>query len=206
MSTYSLQVNKGRTSLALSYFGQTVNFKKLLRWYGATGENRNFEYKEDIATTQILNLNTKTSENEHFIHYLERFPQTLSVCFWMPTSKHKYQCFLILVQSFSACTFSRIYASTVSNTNFYEFGHIFFSFKWPKQEAKTKPQQNKTTQNKKPRGFPDEPSVSQRNSFWHVVTGTLRWLPRLHCLLYFLAFDWLRPAVLFSLIGQFAYL
>ena len=34
----------------------------------------------------------------------------------MPTSKHKYQRFLILVQSFSACTFSRIYALTVSDT------------------------------------------------------------------------------------------
>ena len=37
------------------------------------------------------------------------FLQTLSFCFVMPsTSKHKYQCFLILVQSFRACTFSRI--------------------------------------------------------------------------------------------------
>ena len=34
----------------------------------------------------------------------------------MPTSKHKYQRFLILVQSFSACTFSRIYALIVSDT------------------------------------------------------------------------------------------
>ena len=42
-------------------------------------------------------------------------------------------------------------------------------------------------------------AVSQRNFFWRVVTGTLRWLTSLHCLLYFLAFDWLRPAVLFLL-------
>ena len=34
-------------------------------------------------------------------------------------------------------------------------------------------------------------SVSQRNFLW-----TLRWLASLHCLLYFLAFDWLRSAVL----------
>ena len=40
---------------------------------------------------------------------LNDFLQTLSFCFVMPsTSKHKYQCFLILVQSFRACTFSRI--------------------------------------------------------------------------------------------------
>ena len=43
----------------------------------------------------------------------------------MPTSKHRYKCFLILVQSFSACTFSRIYALIVSDTNFYQFGHTF---------------------------------------------------------------------------------
>ena len=36
---------------------------------------------------------------------------------------------------------------------------------------------------------------------WRIVIGTLRWLASLHCLLYFLAFDWLRPAVLFA---QFA--
>ena len=44
---------------------------------------------------------TKTIENKRFIHYLKQFPQTLTVCFViMPTSKHNYQCFLILVQSF----------------------------------------------------------------------------------------------------------
>ena len=43
--------------------------------------------------------------------------------FVMPTSKHKYQRFPILVQSFSACTFSRIDALIVSDTNFYQFGH-----------------------------------------------------------------------------------
>ena len=42
-------------------------------------------------------------------------------------------------------------------------------------------------------------AVSQRYLFWRVVTGTLRWLASLHCLLYFLAFDQLRPAVLFFL-------
>ena len=39
-------------------------------------------------------------------------------------------------------------------------------------------------------------AVGQRNFFWRLVTGTLHWLASLHCLLYFLAFDWLRPAVL----------
>ena len=58
---------------------------------------------------------------------------------------NKYQCFLILVKSFTACTFSRIYPLTVSNTNFHQFGHKFLAFKCPRQEAKTKQQQNKTT-------------------------------------------------------------
>ena len=51
------------------------------------------------------NVNTKSIEGKHFIHYLKRFPQT---CFVMPTYEHKYQCFFILVQGFSARTFSRI--------------------------------------------------------------------------------------------------
>ena len=42
-------------------------------------------------------------------------------------------------------------------------------------------------------------AVSQGDFFWRVVTGTLRWLTSLHCLLYFLTFDWLRPAVPFFL-------
>ena len=86
---------------------------------------------------QILNLNTKT-ENNHFIHYLKQFPQTLSVCFVMPTSKHNYQCFLILVQSFSASTFSRIvdcFQYKLSSVKSY-----IFLFKWRRQEAKTKQQ------------------------------------------------------------------
>ena len=38
-----------------------------------------------------------------------------------------------------------------------------------------------------------------RRLFWRVVKGTLRSLTSLHCVLYFLTFDWLRPAVLFFL-------
>ena len=35
--------------------------------------------------------------------------------------------------------------------------------------------------------------------FWRIVTGTLRWLASLNWIMFFLAFDWLRPAVLFFL-------
>ena len=42
-------------------------------------------------------------------------------------------------------------------------------------------------------------TVSQQDVFWHIVTGTLHRLASLQCLLFFLVFDWLRPAVLFFL-------
>ena len=104
----------------------------------------NFEYKDDKATTRILNLYTKTNENKHFIHYLKRFPQTLSVFFIMPTSKDKYQCFLILVQSFSAFTFQESIPWLFPIQTFISFV-IHVPFKWPRQETKTKQQQNKKT-------------------------------------------------------------
>ena len=122
----------------------------MLNWHfsslspsSSLGENRNFEYKDDKATTRILNFYTKTIENKHFIHYLKRFPQTLSVFFIMPTSKDKYQCFLILVQSFSACTFQESIRWLFPIQTFISFV-IHVPFKWPRQEAKTKQQQNKT--------------------------------------------------------------
>ena len=90
---------------------------------------------------QILNLNTKTIENKHFIHYLKRF---CPFGFVMPTSKHKYQCFYILVQSFRACTFSRIYELMVSNTNFHQFRHTF-PFQMAQTRSKTAQLQNKMT-------------------------------------------------------------
>ena len=49
----------------------------MIRMIRATSENRNFEYKEDKATKQILNLNTKTIEKKTF-HSL---PQTISADF-----------------------------------------------------------------------------------------------------------------------------
>ena len=162
------------------------------------GENCNFEYKDDKATTRILNLYTKTIENKHFIHYLKRFPQTLSVFFIMPTSKDKYQCFLILVQSFSACTFQESIRWLFPIQTFISFV-IHVPFKWPRQEAKTKQQQNKTTFTATRSQECSPTNRRQPRNFWRVVTGTLRWLARLHCLLYFLGFDWLRAAVLFFL-------
>ena len=71
---------------------------------------------------------------------------------------------------------------------------IHFPFKWPRQEAKTKQQQNKTT-------FKGTRSQEcHRSTKPPLAKETfLRWLASLHCLLYFLAFDWLRLAFLFFL-------
>ena len=149
---------------------------------------------------QILNLNTQTIENKLFIHYLKRFPQTLSIFFVMTTSKHNYLCFLILVQSFrTQGTFSRI---SFGDCFLYKLSSVWsYIFllnspdKKPKQNSKTK----QHSQQQETKSVSRWTAISQQNFFWRVVTGTLRWLASLHCLLYFLPFDWLRPAVLFFL-------
>ena len=68
-----------------------------------------------------------------------------------------------------------------------------------RSQNKTAAKQNNIHSNKKLRVFADQPPSANATFFWRVVTGTLRWLASLHYLLYFLAFDWLRPAVLFFL-------
>ena len=54
--------------------------------------------------------------------------------FLMRTSKHKYQCFLILVQSFSACTFSRMYVLIQTFISLV----IHFPFKGPDKKPQNK--------------------------------------------------------------------
>ena len=56
-----------------------------------------------------------------------------------------------------------------------------------------KPKQN-SSQTKRHSHQQEAKSARRRTA----VSGTLRWLASLHCLLYFLAFDWLRPAVQFK--------
>ena len=90
------------------------------------------------------NKNTKTIENKHFIHYLKRFPQTLSACFVMLTSQRNYISVFYCCPKFQCfSTFSRIVECF-----HYKLSSVWsyiFLFKWPRQEAKTKPHQNKTT-------------------------------------------------------------
>ena len=88
----------------------------------------------------------------------------------------------------------------VSKTNFH-WSYIFL-FNWPRQEANTKQLSSKTkghSQQQEAKSFRRRNAVSELDSFWRVVTGTLRWLAIVHCLLYFLAFDWLRQTGLFFL-------
>ena len=132
-STYSLQIKKRRTSIALSYFGILLPLKILKapsqwsEWYGVTCKKSG-----KISSTK------KTKQQRKFLIYIQKllkinisfitsnhFSRLCPFVFVKPRSKHKYQCFLILVQSFSAYTFSRIYALIVSDTNFHQFGHAF---------------------------------------------------------------------------------
>ena len=88
----------------------------------------------------------------------------------------------------------------VSKTSFH-WSYIFL-FNWPRQEANTKQLSSKTkghSQQQEAKSFRRRNAVSELDSFWRVVTGTLRWLAIVHCLLYFLAFDWLRQTGLFFL-------
>ena len=116
------------------------------------------------------------------------------VCICLYLLKHNYRCFLILVQSLSACTFSRI-VDCFHECKLSSVWSYIFLLNGPDK----KPKQNNTHSNKKPKKFANEPPSANEIFFWRSVTGTLRWLASLNYLLYFLAFDWLRPAVLFFL-------
>ena len=177
----------------------------LLQWFGATGENRNFVYKEDKATMQILNLNVKTIENKHFIQHLKQFLQTLFVCFvLMPTSKRNYQCFLILVQSFSACSFSRIIDCLQYKLSSV-WSYIFLlngPDKKPKQNSsKTK----RHSQQQEPKSVGQRTAVSQWNFFGSLLQGLFTdWLVCIACFIFWhlIGSDQLSY---FSWIGQFAF-
>ena len=135
---------------------------------------------EKTETMQILNLNTKTIENKHLIHYLyylKRFPQTSSACFVMLTSKRNY-----IISAFYCCPNSQC-SYIFKNRWLFPLQTfisliIRFLFKCPRQEAKTKQQQNKTTSTAT-RSQECSPTNRRqpRRLFWRVFTGSLRcWL------------------------------
>ena len=120
------------------------------------------------------------------------FPETWR---WMPRSYScpKFQCLYIFKNLCVDCF--RYKLSSV-------WPYIFLLH--PVNVPGKKPKQNSSktkrhSQQQEAKSVRRRTAVSKRNFFWRVVTGTLRWLASLHCLLYFLAFDWLRPAVLFFL-------
>ena len=126
--------------------------------------------------------------------------------FVMATSKRKYQ-LQVSVFSYFCLKFQCLYIFKNLCVDCFRYklssvwSDIFLlngpdMFKKPKQNSsKTK----RHSQQQEAKSVRRRTAVSHRNFFWHVVTGTLRWLVSLHCLLYFLAFHWLRPAVLFFL-------
>ena len=118
--------------------------------------------------------------------------------FVMPTSKHKYQRFLILVQKFQC---SYIFKNLCGDCFQYKLSSVW-SYIFLLNGPDKKPNQNSSktkrhSPQKEATSVRRRTAVSQRNFLWRVVTGTLHWLARLHCLLYFLAIHSLRPAVLF---------
>ena len=118
-------------------------------------------------------------------------------------SKHKYQCFFILVQIKDSVLvhFQGSMHWLFPIQNLISLVIHIFPFKWcpgkkPKQNSSKTKQHSQQQEANRVRW---QTAISQQNFFWLVTTGTLRWLASLHCPLYFLAFDWLRPAVLFFL-------
>ena len=73
--------------------------------------------------------------------------------------------------------------------------HIFF-LNGPDKKAKENISKTKQQEAKSVR---QQTATSQQDVFWRIVTGTLHWLASLQFLLFFLAFDWLSPAVRFFL-------
>ena len=106
---------------------------------------RNFEHKGDKATMQILNLKTKTITSKHSIHIIS-LPQTISADFVLLLYyAYIYQYFLIPVQSFSACTFSRIVVCFQCKLS------TVWSYIFLLNGPDRKPKQNYIHSNKKPR-------------------------------------------------------
>ena len=135
-------------------------------------------------------MNTKTVENKNFIQYLKRFPKTLSVCNVTPTSKHKYQ---VSVFSYSCPKSQCLYIFKNLCVDCFQYrlssvwSYIFFLNGPDKKPKQNGSKIKRHSQQQKAKSVPRRTAVSERK------------LARLHCLLYFLLFDRLRPAVLFFL-------
>ena len=130
-STYSLQINKNIELLLLFHtLAFCCQLLKLLKAPWMIWMIRCYRGKTVFLSTK------KTNQQHKYF--------TNPFVFVMPTSKHKHQCFLILVQSFDQCsTFSRICVLIVSNTNFHQFGlKCSFYMAQTRSQNKTAAKQN----------------------------------------------------------------
>ena len=150
----------------------------------------------------------KTIENKHFIpnDSTEFFRNWRYKClFGMPTCKNNYYYgFLILVQSFSACAFSRTVAANAGLFLIKPFIGLVIHF--PCIKIAQTGNQNKTAafavikwhlQQQEGKSVRRRARRQLTRLFGALSQGASCWLAGLYCLLHFLAFDWLRPAVLF---------
>ena len=91
----------------------------------------------------------------------------------MPTSKQKYQCFLMLVQNFSACT-PRIYSLIVSDTNFHQFGHTFsFEMAQTRSQNKTAAKRNNIQQQQEAKSVRRDEPRSANETFFGALSQEL---------------------------------
>ena len=168
----------------------------MIRMIRATSENRNFEYKEDKATKQILNLNTKTIEKKNISLITSNdFRRLCPFVFAMPAPIPRPVLNTVSVSSYSCPKF--LYLCILKNLSVDCFQYrrsSVWSYIFLLNGQDKKPKQN-SSQTKRHSHQQEAKSARRRTA----VSGTLRWLASLHCLLYFLAFDWLWPAVLFFL-------
>ena len=162
-------------------------------WYGAIGENLNFEYKKDKATTQILNLNTKNKhENKHFIHLIPQtiFRRLFPFVLAKPTSNRKYRCFLSLVQIkvLVLAHFQESMRWLFPIQSFISLV-IIFLFNGPDKKRQQNSMKTKRHSQQQEAKSVRRRTPSANETFFGTLSQGLCADTSLHCLLYFLAFD-----------------
>ena len=139
--------------------------------YG-TCHRRDLHVKTAISSRQSNNANAQFKHENYWMLTFHSLPQTISAdfvplfCICLHLLKHNYGCFLILVQSFSACTFWRIVDSFHECQLSSVWSYIFLS-----NGPEKKPKQNSIHSNKKPKNFAEEPPWAKENLFGALSQG-----------------------------------
>ena len=128
--------------------------------YG-TCHRRDLHVKTAISSRQSNNANAQV---KHENYWMLTFVPLFCIC--LHPLKHNYRCFLILVQSFSACTFWRIVDSFHECKLSSVWSYIFLS-----TGPEKKPKQNNIHSNKKPKNFAEEPPSAKENLFGTLSQG-----------------------------------